>query len=75
MPLPPPQEEGEPWKEPYRTPRYLPMEVQLADYALFFRKAAIEITFEDERFLVVPHAALLVVVREDRVPDGLPERL
>jgi co-chaperonin GroES (HSP10) len=75
MPLPPPQEEGEPWKQPQSAPRYLPMEVRLGDYALFFRKAAIEITFEGERYLVVPHAALLVVVREDQVPDGVPDEL
>lgn len=84
QPLPPPHEEHEPWKEGYRTPRFLPMQVQLGDYALFFRKAAIEITFEDENFLVVPYGAILVLVRRDRkagggedqpVPDGLPEGL
>jgi len=75
MPLPPPQEEGEPWKEPYHTPRYLPMQVEIGDYALFFRKAAMEITFEDEKYLVVPHSAVLVLVRETQVPDELPEEL
>jgi co-chaperonin GroES (HSP10) len=74
-PLPPPHEEHEPWKEGYKAPRFLPMQVQLGDYALFFRKAAIEITFEDEQFLVVPHGAILVVVRGDRVPDQLPNGL
>lgn len=75
LPLPPPQETGEPWKEPYHAPRYLPMQVSVGDYALFFRKAAIEITFEDEKYLVVPHSAVLVLVRETQVPDGLPEEL
>jgi co-chaperonin GroES (HSP10) len=78
QPLPPPNDEQEPWKEGYRNPRFLPMQVSVGDHALFFRKAAIEITFEDERYLVVPHGAILVVVRhEDRggVPDELPEDL
>lgn len=78
QPLPPPHEEHEPWKEGYRTPRFLPMQVRIGDYALFFRKAAIEITFEDERFLVVPYGAILVLVRGDDgepVPDQLPEDL
>jgi co-chaperonin GroES (HSP10) len=75
MTLPPPQEEGEPWKEPYRTPRYLPMQVDIGDYALFFRKAAIEIAFEGEDYLVVPHGAILVVVRGESVPDELPDEL
>lgn len=74
-PLPPPQEEQENWKEPYRTPRYMPMQVEVGDYALFFRKAAIEITFEDENFLVVPHGAILVLVRGSNVPDELPDEI
>ncbi len=72
-PLPPPEAEGEPWKTPYQTPRYLPMQVEIGDYAVFFRKAAIEITFEDSKYLVVPLAAILVLVRESQVPDSLPE--
>ncbi len=78
QPLPPPTEEHEPWKDGYRAPRFLPMQVQLGDYALFFRKAAIEISFEDEQFLVVPYGAILVLVRGDdgkAVPDALPPHL
>lgn len=74
-PLPPPSDEHEPWKEGYRAPRFMPLQVSLGDYALFFRKAAIEITFEDERFLVVPYGAILVLVRGGKVPDQLPEDL
>ncbi|MBL9077373.1 MAG: co-chaperone GroES [Planctomycetes bacterium] len=75
-PLPPPHDEHEPWKEGYRAPRFLPLQVAIGDYALFFRKAAIEITFEDEQFLVVPYGAILVLVRSDRaVPDQLPSDL
>jgi chaperonin GroES len=78
QPLPPPHEEHEPWKDGYKAPRFMPMQVQLGDLALFFRKAAIEITFEDEPFLVVPYGAILVIVRGDeaeRVPDQLPHDL
>jgi|JI10StandDraft_1071094.scaffolds.fasta_scaffold12797_5 chaperonin GroES len=83
QPLPPPHEEQEPWKQGYRAPRFMPMQVQVGDYALFFRKAAIEITFEDEQYLVVPYGAILVLVRGDgkeskadsKVPDQLPPDL
>jgi len=78
QPLPPPNDEQEPWKDGYRNPRFLPMQVSVGDHALFFRKAAIEITFEDERYLVVPHGAILVVVRNESgrsVPDQLPDDL
>jgi co-chaperonin GroES (HSP10) len=75
IPLPPPMDEHEPWKESYRAPRYMPMQVRVSDYALFFRKAAIEISFEGADYLVVPHSAVLVVVRGAPVPDEMPENL
>jgi co-chaperonin GroES (HSP10) len=62
----------EPWKLTSHETRYVPMQARLGDYALFFRKAAVEITFENKRYLVVPQAAILVLVRnEDPVLDEL----
>jgi co-chaperonin GroES (HSP10) len=63
--------DDEPWK--MRTGggpevRYLPMQAAAGDYALFFRKAAVEITFEGRNYLVVPQAAILVLVRDAREP-------
>jgi len=50
----------EPWKlRPRDGARYVPMQAQEGDYALFFRKAAVEITFENTKYLVVPLAAIL----------------
>ena len=48
-----------------RETRFVPMQAKVGDYALFFRKAAVEITFEGERFLVVPQAAILALVRDE----------
>ena len=75
-PLPPPNEDDpEPWKNAAQAARYLPMQVRLGDFAVFFRKAAIEITFEDSKYLVVPQGAILVIVRESQVPDSLPDEI
>src|SRR5919206_4264942 len=54
----------EPWKAGGREPRYRQMQAKVGDLAIFFRKAAVEITFEDKRYLVVPQAAILVLIRE-----------
>ncbi|MDF1501883.1 co-chaperone GroES family protein [Roseisolibacter sp. H3M3-2] len=62
----------EPWRLEGRRgggPRYVPMQARDGDYALFFRKAAVEITFEGERYLVVPQAAILALVREEPEDD------
>lgn len=55
--------------EPWRIgaspePKHIPIQAQVGDYAIFFRKAAVEITFDNERYLVVPQAALLTLIRE-----------
>ena len=41
------------------------MQARVGDHAIFFRKAAVEITFEEKKYLVVPQAAILVLVRDD----------
>lgn len=56
--------EEEPWKVIRHRTRHRPMQAQVGDHAIFFRKAAVEITFEGSRYLVVPEAAILVLVRE-----------
>lgn len=55
----------EPWKIGAPEPRYVPLQARLGDYAIFFRRAAVEITFEGERYLVVPQAAILALVRDE----------
>jgi chaperonin GroES len=65
-PVPDPSSfDEEPWRADERTPRYRPMQARVGDHAIFFRKAAVEITFEDKKYLVVPQAAILVLVRDD----------
>ncbi len=61
----------EPWKQRQRETRYVPMQARQGDYALFFRKAAVEITFENEVYLVVPQHAILALVREGVPLDDL----
>lgn len=67
------EQNDEPWRigGSNREARFVPMQAQVGDYALFFRKAAVEITFENEQYLVVPQAAILALVREphDDIPD------
>ena len=73
-PLPEPtQLDDEPWKIGGTTgePRYVPLQARIGDYAIFFRRAAVEITFEGEHYLVVPQAAILTLVREDEELDEL----
>lgn len=68
------QDSDEPWKNAQPGPagaRHVPMQARKGDYALFFRKASVEITFENERYLVVPQAAILALVRDTNVADDI----
>jgi chaperonin GroES len=66
LPMPSPDSNvEEPWRVTSRVTRFLPMQARRGDYALFFRKAAVEITFEGDRYLVVPQAAILALVRDE----------
>ena len=65
-PVPDPSSfDEEPWRVDEKTPRFRPMQARVGDHAIFFRKAAVEITFEDKKYLVVPQAAILVLVRDN----------
>jgi chaperonin GroES len=57
--------DDEPWKVDTREGRSRGMQARVGDHAIFFRKAAVEITFEEKKYLVVPQAAILVLVRDD----------
>lgn len=68
----PTQLDEEPWKLSHSSPqRFVPMQAEVGDYALFFRKASVEITFEDKKYLVVPQAAILVLTRSEDPLDDL----
>jgi co-chaperonin GroES (HSP10) len=64
--------DSEPWRAGERSPKHRPMQAQVGDQAIFFRKAAVEITFQDRKYLVVPHAAILVLLREGAEPGPTP---
>ena len=63
--------EDEPWKKSEGQPQYFPMQVSEGDYAIFLRKAAIEINFDAEEYLIVPQNAILLVMRDLFAEDEL----
>jgi co-chaperonin GroES (HSP10) len=63
----------EPWKRQRPQPRYMPMQAVIGDYALFFRRAGVDITFEGKRYYVVPHDAILVLVRDGDITTRLDD--
>ena len=74
IPLPAPESmEEEPWKETTISPRHVPVQAKLGDYAIFLRKAAVEVKFEGETYLIVPQGAILLLDRNPPPPRPVEE--
>ena len=61
----PNMDEDESWRSQDGDARYLPLQVQPGDLALFLQKNAIEIKYAGEKYLIVPQNAILIVERDD----------
>lgn len=71
-PVGPPSDIDEPWKEHAEGPQYIPLQARIGDLAIFVQSSAYEIEYKDERYLIVPNSAILLLIRED---DDLEEHL
>jgi len=56
----------EPWASHKRMDlKYIPLQASEGDYAIFLKEAAVEIEFEGKKYLIVPHSAILALVRTE----------
>lgn len=58
-------EAEEPWKKSGEKSRYIPLQAMEGDLAIFLQKGAIEIIYNDEKYLIVPQTNILLLQRED----------
>ena len=61
----PSNEEGEAWNPKQGEVRYLPLQVQPGDMAIFMQKHAVEIKYDGEKYFIVPQSAILLVERDE----------
>lgn len=54
----------ESWKSKEET-KYIGMQAVEGDLAIFLKSRAFEIEFENEKYLIVPHSAILLLIRDD----------
>ena len=59
--------EGEPWTGTRTELRYVPLQAQKGDYAVFLKKMAVEVEIDGSKYQIIPHAAILLLIR-DRLP-------
>lgn len=65
-PIPVAENEDEPWKsQSNESVRYVPLQVKEGDLAIFLKKSAIEIAYNDEKFFIVPQQSILLIERDE----------
>ncbi|MFD2574445.1 co-chaperone GroES [Spirosoma soli] len=63
-PIPVPTED-EPWKETEEKVKYMPLQAQEGDVALYLQRNAIELQYEGEQYVIVPQASILMLERSE----------
>lgn len=56
---------AESWTSGKKEVKYLPLQAAEGDYAIFLKESAIELEFEEKKYLIVPHSAILALVRTE----------
>jgi chaperonin GroES len=64
-PIPSVNDVDEPWKNRSDEPKYVPLQPKVGDQAVYLQNSAIEIEFNNEKFVVVSHSAILLLLRDN----------
>ena len=60
----------ESWSPTPKDPvKYIPLQAEEGDYAIFLRDQAIEIEYDYKKYLIVPQAAILMLIRRNPMEE------
>jgi co-chaperonin GroES (HSP10) len=64
----------EQWSTSPKDPiKYMPLQAEEGDFAVFLRDSGIEIEYDERKYLIVPHSAILMLIRRNEYVQG-PEQ-
>ena len=66
-PLPLPADEEDVWKGKEDQVKYLPLQAQEGDLAIFLQKGAIDVMYESQKYFIVPQVSILMLEREEEL--------
>ncbi|HSH51932.1 MAG TPA: co-chaperone GroES family protein, partial [Bacteroidales bacterium] len=64
-PIPAIHEADEPWKDKSSKVKYVPLQPTVGDLAVYLQNSAWEIEFKNEKYMIVPHNAILMLIRDE----------
>ena len=69
-PVPAMTDEDEAWKKSSEDDvKYVPLQPREGDLAVFLQNSGYEIEFNQEKYVIVPHNAILLLIRDDELFD------
>lgn len=66
-PIPAISEEDEAWKQKQDNVKYVPLQAQMGDLAVYLNKSGYEIEFNKEKYIILPHSAILMIIRDENL--------
>jgi len=64
-PIPAINDVDEPWKDKSNEVKYVPLQPKEGDVAIYMQKSGFEIEFKKEKYIIVPHSAILMLIRDE----------
>jgi chaperonin GroES len=68
-PIPAIQDMDEPWKNKSEEVKYVPLQPREGDLAVYLQKSGYEIEFKKEKYIIIPHSAILLLIRDEGLFD------
>lgn len=65
--IPMPPEEEESWKSEEEQIKYVPLQAKEGDLAIFLLSGATEISYQGNKYFIVPQSAILMLEREEEL--------
>jgi chaperonin GroES len=66
-PIPAIQDMDEPWKTRGDEVKYVPLQPREGDVAIYLQNSGYEIEFNNEKYVIIPHSAILMLIRDEEL--------
>lgn len=67
FPIPVVAADDEVWKEPQEKVKYIPLQAQEGDLAIFLLSGSTEVLYDKEKYYIVPQHSILMLEREEEL--------
>ncbi len=68
-PIPSTEDVDQPWKDMKESLKYFPLQVKEGDLAVYLQDNSFALEFNDEKYIIIPHGAILMVIRDEELTD------